>query len=149
MSNIYDVIKEEHDLHRSLMESLLNTEGDTSQRRQIYQTLRAELEAHAAAEEQTFYAELIAKKDGQNEARHSIVEHNTISKHIEELDEIEFSSTGWLNKFHALKHAVEHHLEEEENDIFSRARDVFSVETAQNMVSDFRARKTSEFEKYS
>lgn len=148
MSNIYDVIKEEHDLHRSLMESLLNTEGDTSQRRQIYQTLRAELEAHAAAEEQTFYAELIAIKDGQDEARHSIVEHNTISKHIEELDEIEFSSTGWLNKFHALKHAVEHHLEEEENDIFSRARKVFSDATAQNMVSDFRARKTSEFEKY-
>lgn len=148
MSNIYDVILEEHEHHRTLMRQLSETEGDSKERRDIYAQLRVELEAHAAAEEQTFYAALIAEEDGQDKARHSIVEHNTITKHIEELDELEFSSTGWLNKFNTLRHSVEHHLEEEEGEIFDRARQVLPEGTAEAIVGEFQERKSNEVENY-
>ncbi|MFN3231078.1 MAG: hemerythrin domain-containing protein [Alphaproteobacteria bacterium] len=144
MADIYEVLIEEHNKHRGLMGGLGETQGDEAERRRLFDLLKKELVAHANAEEQTFYAELIADSDSQEQARHSIAEHKTIDDIVEELDDMDFSSTGWLTRFKTLKDKVEHHMEEEEKDVFPVARTVLSQSKARDLVGAFEKRKAAE-----
>ena len=58
--NIYERLKDDHCKQRGLCGGLAKTSGDTEERRRLFTALKTEVEAHAAAEEQTLYAELIA-----------------------------------------------------------------------------------------
>ena len=51
-------------------------------------------------------------------------EHKKIEDHIKKIEETEFSSPGWLVHLKNLKSLVEHHLDEEENEIFPVAGQV-------------------------
>ena len=65
---IYRAIVGEHDFHRELLEGLAQTSGDTAERRALWQRFYCDVKAHAAAEEETLYAKLIATEDGQPDA---------------------------------------------------------------------------------
>jgi len=77
--DIYEQLIDDHGKQKGLLAGLVSTEGDSSERRRLFDLLKVELEAHAAAEEQVFYAELMAEPDGQEKARHSVAEHQTAS----------------------------------------------------------------------
>jgi iron-sulfur cluster repair protein YtfE (RIC family) len=144
MSDIYTVIKQEHDNHRRVLAQLAETQGDSAERRELYQTMKQEVEAHTAAEEQTFYARLMAEPDGQERARHSVSEHKEADDIIEEMDEMAFSSTGWLTKFRSLKKALEHHMDEEENEVFRLAKKLITADEAAELGVEFEERKSEE-----
>jgi hypothetical protein len=144
MPNIYETIKKDHENHRRVLAKLDETQGDSAERRELFNTLKLEVEAHANAEEQTFYASLIAEPDGQEKARHSISEHKEAADLIEELEEMEFSSTGWLTKFRSLKEALEHHMDEEEEEVFARAKKVIPAAEARKLAGEFETRKAAE-----
>ena len=63
---------------------------------------------------------------------------------LDALNEMDMSSPGWLNKFHSLQHDYTHHMDEEEADIFSRARELFDDAKADDYGTKFRARKKKE-----
>lgn len=144
MPDIYQTIKSDHDNHRRVLAQLDETQGDSAERRELFATLKQEVEAHASAEEQTFYASLIAEPEGQEKARHSVSEHKEAADLIEELDEMELSSSGWLAKFRSLKDALEHHMDEEENEVFARAKKLISADEALKLGDDFEQRKSAE-----
>jgi hemerythrin-like domain-containing protein len=108
--------------------------------------LKQEIGAHAAAEEQTFYATLIAAPEGQPKARHSVHEHKTAADLLDELAELDFGSGGWLRKFRKLKEELEHHMDEEEREVFKRARKIISATRAEELSGTFRRRKSSELQ---
>lgn len=141
---IYSRIKQDHEKQRRLAASLVETSGDTSERRTLWEDFKSEVEAHAAAEEQTFYAALIEKPESQEQARHSVSEHKETSDLIKELTEMDMASSGWLNKFHKLKEELEHHLDEEEEDVFPLARKVIDDAKAEQLATDFDRRKAAE-----
>ena len=145
MPNIYDAIKQDHDTHRELLETLANTSGDSEERREAWRTFYRDVKAHAAAEEETFYSKLISKTWGQDAARHSVHEHQKLDDLMEELNETDMSSPGWLLKFKTLKHEYEHHIEEEEDEVFTRAREVVPDEEIEGYGERFEARKEEEF----
>lgn len=141
---IYDTLKLDHRTQEELAERLMETSGDTAERRDLYSRFKTEVEAHAAAEEQTFYAALIAEPDGQDQARHSIAEHKEASDLIEELEALEMSNGGWMQKFKKLQDELSHHIEEEERDVFALARELISEEQAQRLSEEFDERKNAE-----
>lgn len=142
--NIFDEIIEDHEKQREQMDILANTEGDSEERKKIFDEFTKELKAHAAAEEQVFYANLMEDPDGTDKARHSVAEHSEALALIEELNNTSKSSAGWLQTFKQLKHDNEHHMKEEENEVFSRAREVFQKSEIDKMGDEFRTRKNSE-----
>ncbi|MEY8843425.1 hemerythrin domain-containing protein, partial [Cribrihabitans sp. XS_ASV171] len=99
---------------------------------------------HAAAEEETFYSKLMTKTWGQDRARHSVHEHQQMDDIMEELNGMDMSSPGWLQRFQTLKHDYEHHMDEEENEVFDRAREVIPEEEIENHDRRFRDRKNKE-----
>lgn len=146
MTNIYKTLKQEHDRHREMLETIADTTGDSETRRETWQAFYTEVSAHAAAEEEAFYSKLIAKEDGQPEGRHSIAEHKQLDDIMTELNEMDMSSPGWLTRFKTLKHEYEHHMDEEENDIFPVAKETIGRDTDGEIGEKFEIRKERELE---
>lgn len=144
MPNIYDAIKADHDDHRALLNTLAETSGDSDERQKAWKSFYEDVKSHAAAEEETFYSKLISKTWGQDAARHSVHEHQQLDDLMEELNEMDMSSPGWLTKFKTLKHDYEHHMDEEEDEVFTRAKEVIPEKEIDGFGDRFEARKKEE-----
>lgn len=144
MSTIYETIKADHRRHRDLLNRLAETEGDSEERRSLWEEFYYDVKAHAAAEEEVFYSKIMEKPKGQDDARHSVAEHKEMDDIIEELNEMDMASSGWLTRFKTLKHDYEHHMEEEEEDIFKTARKVLDNDETGHFAEAFKSRKSAE-----
>lgn len=144
MTDIYQVIENDHGKHRGLLGAIAETEGASDERRRLWDLFYYDVKSHAAAEEETFYSKLMETPEGQDDARHSVSEHKEMDDLMEELNGMDMSSSGWLTKFKQLRHDYEHHMDEEEEDIFSKAREVFDAQAARRFAKDFDARKEAE-----
>ncbi|MBT9384927.1 hemerythrin domain-containing protein [Pseudooceanicola sp. CBS1P-1] len=146
MPSIYDAIRDDHARHRDLLKTIDATEGATATREAAFQALYHDIKSHSAAEEETFYSKLMQKTWGQDMARHSVAEHHDIDDILEELREKDMSSPGWIQRFRVLKHDYEHHMDEEEADLFTRAREVIGAQHNDRFGADFLKRKAQEEE---
>ena len=146
MTTIYEAIERDHAHHRDLLDRLAGTSGDSEERRTMWHEFYYDVKSHAAAEEETFYSKLIAQPMGQEPARHSVHEHQQLDDLMEELNDMDMSSSGWLTKFRTLKHDYEHHMDEEENEIFEKAREVLKGDEDASFAKAFETRKKAELE---
>lgn len=146
MTSIYDAIRADHDNHRTLLNRIEDTSGDSAERQAAWKEFYEDVKSHAAAEEETFYSKLISKTWGQDAARHSVHEHQQLDDIMEELNEGDMSSPGWLTRFKTLKHDYEHHMDEEEDEVFARAQEVIPDDEIDGYGQRFERRKTKERE---
>ena len=142
--DIYSRLIDDHGKQRGLSGGLIRTSGDTMERRRLFDALKKEVTAHAAAEEQAFYAELIGMADGQEKARHSVSEHKEAADLLDELAKTDMASSAWLAKFKKLKKDLEHHMDEEEAEVFVLARSLVSEDRAGDLAREFDRRKDDE-----
>lgn len=145
--NIYDRLEKDHQKQRDLCEAIKATRGDSEKRNKLWKELRIELEAHASAEEQAFYSELMKEPKGTDETRHAVEEHQEMTEMIEVLDSLDMDADIWMSKFEKLAHKVIHHVDEEEAEFFPKAKEIFSADEAENMGKTFEDRKPAEVEK--
>ncbi len=146
-SRIFADLKADHDRHRKLLEQLGETSGDSEERRSLFDEFRTEVAAHAAAEEESLYATMLAKPDLREDAVHSVSEHKEITDYLGELAEIEMSSSAWLTKFKEMRHRYEHHIDEEEEEMFPTAADELSATEEAKLAKIFEDRKPKELER--
>lgn len=144
MPSIYDAITADHERHRTLLDKIAETEGDSSERRDAWGEFYRDIKSHSAAEEEEFYSELMKETWGQDAARHSVHEHAEMDEILEELNDMDMSSPGWLTRFKTLKHDYEHHMEEEEEEVFTRAKKVIGEEENTAYGQRFLDRKQKE-----
>lgn len=144
MADIFAAIKKDHDTHRALMARIADTSGGSDARKAAWDEFYRDVKSHAAAEEETFYSKLMSKTWGQDAARHSVHEHQQLDDLMEELNDMDMSSPGWLNKFHTLEHDYKHHMDEEEDEVFARAREVIPENEISGYADKFLGRKSKE-----
>lgn len=143
--DIFARLTADHDAHRELAESLLDAQNP-EKRRTLFERLRRDVEAHANAEEQTFYAALLAQPDVQQTARHSIIEHEELEELFEAAERAGPQGDEWPDAIAALVDRLKHHMHEEEDDVFPEAREVLSPQDAISMVQAFEARKDDDID---
>ncbi|WP_121666368.1 hemerythrin domain-containing protein [Mesonia aquimarina] len=136
--NIFEAIREDHDIQRDLCEKVLDTNGKTEDRKKYWDQLKKELVVHADAEERTFYSPLIHNDLMQEHARHGIAEHHEMDELIETIDETEMTSPAWLTCAKQLCEKVEHHLKDEEHSFFQLAGKVFSEEQKTSIAKEYQ-----------
>ncbi|WP_452223189.1 hemerythrin domain-containing protein [Lacinutrix chionoecetis] len=124
--NIFEALRKDHEIQRDLLKKLVETSGDTKKRDEIFKAVKHELEIHEDGEERFFYVPLIDDDLTQEKARHSIAEHHEIDELLAELEEMDYDSSGWLKIAKKLQHEVEHHLDEEEHEVFQLAGKVLT-----------------------
>lgn len=134
---IYNAIKKDHDIQRDLCDKLKKTSGASEERKNLWEELKKELQVHAVAEERYFYSPLIETDKMQEDARHGMAEHHEMDELIEELDTTDMSSPHWIATAEKLFEKVEHHLEDEEEDFFPKAKEIYSKTEADNLASDY------------
>lgn len=144
---IFARLKEDHDKHRTMLELIDKTQGDSEGRRELFKRFKKEVTAHAAAEEETLYATMLADPDLRHEGQHSVAEHKELEDYFEELEEMDYSSTGWLARFRTMKDRYLHHIEEEENEMFIAAAKGLDEKTEKELAKKFEKRKPAELER--
>ena len=104
--------------------------GEGSLRRELFPRLKQELDVHAHVEETILYPALKEREETRELATHAYAEHNEVKQL---LDELQAGLTGaddaaWGAKLLKLRQSVEHHVQEEEGTMFTRARTALDEE---------------------
>lgn len=142
--NIFEELRQSHDIQRELADQLIQTKGDTPERKAIFKALKNELYAHAVAEDRYFYIPLMMTDSGLNITRHALAEHHEMDELLEALTEMELSSSGWLVKAKELCETVHHHLHEEEHGFFQQAGKILSDKEKESLAKQY----LKEYNKY-
>ncbi len=137
-------LETDHNKQRDLLDRIAKTEGDSSERRELFTELTKELKSHAAAEEQAVYSEMLADPEVSDETRHSVAEHHEIDEMLNDLAATDMSSSAWLQKFKKLDDRYRHHIEEEEDDHFPDFAKQIDSEMDDKMTAVFDERKVAE-----
>jgi hemerythrin superfamily protein len=145
-ARIFQDLQRDHDKHRALLEKLERVRA-VDERRSLFDTLRKELQAHAAAEEESLYATMLGNPDLRDEARHSVSEHKEIDDKLGELIDADEASSEWQTAFGELQHRYLHHIDEEEEEMFPKASTLLSPETEERLAATFERRKPRELER--
>ncbi len=147
--DIYNYLKKDHKLVAKLMESVINT-NDASERYALFTKIKQELTLHADTEELTFYKAIqdaTNSKNIQEKMEHADEEHSEIRKYLKKLTSIPVEDEEWIEKFGEFKHAVTHHVSEEEESLFEKAKKYLSKEEAIKLANDMEALKETQKQK--
>ncbi len=142
--NIFEALRESHEIQRDLAEKLVKTSGDTPERRVLFDQLKNELFAHAVAEDRYFYIPLMMTDSGLNISRHALAEHHDMDELLEQLTETELSNPGWLAIAKKLSETVHHHLQEEEHGFFQQAGKILEDKEKESLAKKYQ----KEYSKY-
>ncbi|MFP8965366.1 hemerythrin domain-containing protein [Pokkaliibacter sp. CJK22405] len=135
---IFEALRKDHDIQRKLVDQLVETHGDSSQRDKLFNQLKVELQVHATAEERCFYVPLMQHDNTQEKARHGVAEHHEFDELIETLESTDYSSPGWLAAAKHLHERLHHHLDEEEHEFFQIAGKVMTTAEKSSLGDDYQ-----------
>jgi hemerythrin-like domain-containing protein len=141
---IYRDLKRDHDLHRDLLKRIAERDGD---RAALFEELRTQVSAHAAAEEESLYATMLADPQLRDDARHSVAEHKEVADYLAELAKLDPGSSAWDEKFAHMRHRYEHHIDEEEEEMFPAAEERLSDAVEEKLADTYEERKPAELER--
>jgi hemerythrin superfamily protein len=143
-TDILDTLKKEHDEVKELLKKLSDAET-APQRRSLVQKIKAALVPHTKAEEKVIYDAVIAlrDKDAQVDGHEGYLEHEWASKTLLRLE----GTTNAASPEHkaaakVLKELVEHHIDEEERNVWADVKKHFSAEDRRSMNARFLAAKS-------
>jgi hemerythrin superfamily protein len=120
--NYLDILIADHDKVRALFKKFDKTESE-DQKRQIVETVIAELKIHMAIEEEIVYPAFresgVIEEDLMDEADE---EHHVAKVLIQEIESMKLGDDHYDAKVVVLGEIIEHHADEEEEDIFPKAQ---------------------------
>jgi hemerythrin superfamily protein len=145
--SIFDRLKQDHDAHRQLFDKMADAKDEPDRLEKLFEQFRVEVTAHAAAEEETLYATMLARPDLREDAQHSVSEHKEIDDYLEELEELSFNGEEWNRVFAQLKKRYLHHIEEEEEEMVPDAARELTAEEEQKLAARFAQRKPAELQR--
>ena len=142
--NALTLLKHDHDKVKKLLNELENTtERGVKTRSELFATIKGELTVHEAIEEEIFYPELKAHPKAKDVVLEGFQEHHVVDLLMGELESLDVSDEAWGAKAIVMKENIEHHIEEEEGEMFKIARRVFDAEELDDLGKRMAARKES------
>jgi len=128
------LLKTDHEKVSGIFEKLEETtERAEKTREELFTKLKQELDLHAHIEETIFYPVLKKAEETREITMEGIQEHHVVKTLLRELDAMGVGGETWTAKLKVLKENVEHHVEEEEGEMFKNARKVLSREQLEEL----------------
>src|SRR3954469_24952468 len=100
----------------------LKDEGDDDQKATLVETICNELTVHAQIEEEIFYPALREAIDAEDLMDEADVEHASAKQLIAQLEQLEVGGDPYDALVTVLGEYIDHHVKEEEGEMFSQAR---------------------------
>jgi hemerythrin superfamily protein len=123
MPSATQMIRQDHKKVEGLFNKFEQTKGAEAKRR-LAENAMAELEVHAALEEQIFYPAVEKEvEDASSMISEAREEHQTVKQMIAELKGMEEADAEFESQFSELVENVQHHVEEEENEMLPKVEE--------------------------
>jgi hemerythrin-like domain-containing protein len=117
------------------------TEAAVKGRMELLKTITAELNLHELVEEKILYPALKAHPEARDIVLEGYQEHHVADVLTRELLQLPTGDEQWGAKFKVLKESLEHHIQEEEREMFVKARGIFSREQLRRLGSEMARMK--------
>jgi hemerythrin-like domain-containing protein len=142
--NILTALKSDHKELKKILEDIEGTtERAEKKRLTVFAKFKEEIVAHARAEESVVYEKLkgIVDKDDCDTLLEGYEEHYLVDKLIPEIENLSPTDEVWTAKVTVVKEMLEHHIKEEEDEIFAMVRKEFDPDALEIMAERFEALK--------
>ena len=147
--DIYNYLKKDHRKVAAMMDELIATK-DSEARQSLFKQIKMELTLHADTEEVTFYKAIddaTRSKAVEEKLEHADEEHDEIRDYLEKLSVLSIESEAWMEQFGEFKHSVTHHVDEEEGEIFEKAKKYLTDKQAKDLAVEMDALKKEQMAK--
>lgn len=139
-ADVRALLKADHETIRELAKALADAKSGP-QRRSLLARLKPLLTAHARAEEQAVYVPLTrleASPDSRLVGSEGAVEHFLVDIVLEKLDAARDATTDmWRAHATVLQELLEHHVKEEESELFEELGEHFTADEREAMAVQF------------
>ena len=140
--NALTMLMDDHDKMKKLLNELeATTERGLKIRAELFSTIKGELTIHEIIEEEIFYPELKTHPRARDIVLEGYEEHHVVDLVMKELEECPVDDESWGAKAKVMKENVEHHMEEEEGEMFKQARAVFDQSELEDLGERMEARR--------
>ena len=136
------LLKRDHDKVKKILEELdATTERGVKTREELFTKVKSELEVHEAIEEEIFYPALKEHRETKEIVLEGYEEHHLVDMVMAEIEGLPFDDEAWGAKLTVMRENVEHHIEEEETDMFKDARRVLDKAQLEELGERMETRK--------
>jgi hemerythrin superfamily protein len=141
-ADILDTLQAEHDEVQDLLQRLNKSETAREQKSLVNQIKQA-LVPHTKAEEEVVYIPIAAlsKEKAKIDGAEGFTEHALASATLMQLDSLTPNTPEFKASAKVLKELIDHHVREEERNIWAEVKENFSGEQREQMNRDFLAAK--------
>jgi len=120
------LLRRDHDVIKPLLQQLKETTDRAEKgRSELFSRIKADLTIHELIEEEIFYPALRAHPRAKEIVLEGYEEHDVVSRLMGELDGMEPTDERFGPKANVMAENIEHHIEEEEGEMFTKARQAF------------------------
>ena len=128
------LLKADHDkVKKMLADGEETTERAEVTRTELFEKIKAEMLIHERIEEEIFYPALKAHPKAKDIVLEGYEEHHVVDEIMGELEVLSVTDETWGAKFKVMKENIEHHIEEEEGEMFKTARQVFEADELESL----------------
>jgi hemerythrin superfamily protein len=141
-ADILDTLQMEHDEVQDLLQQLTGSDNGREQKSLVARIKQA-LIPHTKAEEKVVYDAVLALKGrhAKIDGNEGYLEHSLASETLKKLDKLTANTPEFKAAAKVLKDLVNHHVQEEERNIWSQVKENFSSEQRDRMNRDFLGAK--------
>ena len=137
-----NLLKEDHQKVKKMLAELESTtERGVKTREELFTKVKQELVVHEAIEEEIFYPALKEHPKTKEIALEGYEEHHVVDTVMAEIEGVAYDDEKWGAKFKVMKENLEHHIEEEEGEMFKQARQVFDQDELTQLGESMKARR--------
>lgn len=138
----FQTLEKDHQEVKGILEKLESaSDRAVKSKEDQFLKLKQELIPHMKGEEKHFYPALTDKKGARKKALEALEEHHVAETVLKELDKLPKDAENWSAKLKVFKELVEHHIEEEEEEVFEAAEDALDDKTLDKIMKSFEAEK--------
>jgi hypothetical protein len=135
----FELLKADHEKVAGLFDRLDAATG--KEKLGVFNQIKTELELHTHIEETIFYPALEKPAETHDLTLEAYEEHKTVKSLLAELSGARNANDEWQAKAKVLRENVEHHVDEEENELFDKAGDALSDEEIEALGQRMEAEK--------
>ena len=127
----FSLLKADHQKVAGLFKELESAGGQRKLR--VFEQIKTELELHTHIEEKIFYPALEKPEQTHDLTLEAYEEHDVVKKLLSELSRARTANEEWEAKAKVLQENVEHHVEEEETELFPKAKSALGGEEIERL----------------
>jgi hemerythrin-like domain-containing protein len=138
------LLTEDHDALKKLLGEIKETTDRAEKTRgELFSRIKMELTVHEVIEEEIFYPALKEHPKAKEIVLEGYEEHHVVDEIMGELEGLDPTDEAFGPKAKVMAENIEHHIEEEEGEMFKQARQVFDADELRELGERMAQRKQS------